>query len=159
MTGAYLRVQRNGKWESIEVEYLTDNERRSIFSRKSTEVLLDWLHMTCRALRENEQLIDAPNKGGGGRAERPRMKNRAAGPSHLQPICYEACIMEGPFPVSAIPEIEEDNCSVEVLIESHAGFYVGYYNNGDWYESYHGEKLGRQFKAKQWWKLPPTRNA
>ena len=31
MTGAYLRVKRNNKWENIEVEYLTNKEREEIY--------------------------------------------------------------------------------------------------------------------------------
>lgn len=58
MTGAYLRVRRYGKWKSVEVEHLTDDEREMIFSQKEPEEVLNWLHMTCRKLRENEQLLD-----------------------------------------------------------------------------------------------------
>ena len=58
------------------------------------------------------------------------------------------------FSPQTIPPLEEDGCSVEVLIESHAGFYVGYYFAGDWYEDYTGDKVGKQFKPKRWWNLP-----
>lgn len=61
---------------------------------------------------------------------------------------------EGPFPPSQIPELEEDGCSIEVLIESHAGFYVGYYFDGDWYDSLYGEKRWTQFLPWRWWRLP-----
>jgi len=33
MTGAYLRVKRNNKWENIEVEYLTDEERETLLKK------------------------------------------------------------------------------------------------------------------------------
>ena len=56
MTGAYLRIEREGKWENIEVEYLTDQERQEIFIGKevSTEKneprLLQWLNLVCNKL-------------------------------------------------------------------------------------------------------------
>lgn len=35
MTGAYLRVKRGDKWENIEVEHLTDDERQKILKNDS----------------------------------------------------------------------------------------------------------------------------
>ena len=59
MTGAYLRAKRNGKWQPVEVEYLTDDERKEKFlSRDATEII-DWLNIVCRALVKAEKVLDA----------------------------------------------------------------------------------------------------
>ena len=55
MTGAYLRVQRNGKWQSIEVEHLTDQEREIVL--KDDARLMKWLHVVCNKLAETEELF------------------------------------------------------------------------------------------------------
>ena len=48
MTGAYLRIQREGKWQNVEIEYLTDGERLELFKESSTEELLKWLNFMCK---------------------------------------------------------------------------------------------------------------
>jgi hypothetical protein len=58
MTGAYFRVNRYGKWESIELEHLTESERANLLKDKDPEFLLSCLDLTCRKLRENEQMFD-----------------------------------------------------------------------------------------------------
>ncbi len=55
MTGGYLRVKRKGKWENIEIEYLTDEERESIL--KDDPRLMGWLHMVCNNLASVEKLL------------------------------------------------------------------------------------------------------
>ena len=55
MTGAYLRVNRNNKWENVEVEHLTDEERQCALGSKD---LMPWLNLTCKKLAEIEKLID-----------------------------------------------------------------------------------------------------
>ena len=65
--------------------------------------------------------------------------------------------LSGPYPSTQIPALESDGCSIEVLVKSHAGFYVGYYYAGDWYESYTGEKLCKQFQPHVWYELPWVR--
>lgn len=52
MTGAYLRVKRDNRWESIEVEHLTDAEREELL--KDDSRLLGWLHIVCNKLAEIE---------------------------------------------------------------------------------------------------------
>ena len=47
MTGAYLRIQREGKWQNVEIEYLTDTERQELFKEASTEEVLKWLNFMC----------------------------------------------------------------------------------------------------------------
>lgn len=51
MTGAYLRVERDGKWENIEVEHLTDEEREEIFTHREPEELVRWLNLVCKELK------------------------------------------------------------------------------------------------------------
>lgn len=58
MTGAYLRVSRNGKWENIEVEYLTDDERSMVLGKETNERLLQWIALLARTVRENAQIFD-----------------------------------------------------------------------------------------------------
>ena len=62
MTGAYLRVKRDGKWENIEVEHLTDEERELIL--KDDDRLMNWLHLTCHELIKTESLLDDLVKDG-----------------------------------------------------------------------------------------------
>ena len=47
MIGAYLRVKREGKWQNIEIEYLTDGEREELFKDDSPENILKWLNFMC----------------------------------------------------------------------------------------------------------------
>ena len=47
MTGAYVRVKREGKWQNVEIEYLTDGERNELFKESSTEDVLKWLNFMC----------------------------------------------------------------------------------------------------------------
>ncbi len=62
MTGAYLRVKRNGTWENIEVEYLTDEERQEVL--KDDDRLMHWLHLVCNKLTSVDNLLkDLVNEG------------------------------------------------------------------------------------------------
>jgi hypothetical protein len=54
MTGAYLRVRRNGKWENVEVEHLTDEERYAAFKNRPHMELMNWLHTVCNRLADIE---------------------------------------------------------------------------------------------------------
>lgn len=58
MTGAYLRVQRDGKWQSVEIEYLTEAEREVLFKDRSVAELIRWLNVTCEALASIESGIE-----------------------------------------------------------------------------------------------------
>ncbi len=57
MTGAYLRVKRDGKWVIIEVEYLTDEERIEILSKDDR--VIHWLNLVCETLVDAEKFIDS----------------------------------------------------------------------------------------------------
>lgn len=54
MTGAYLRVKRDGKWQPIEVEHLTKEERRGVFQGRDFEELMRWMDGLCDAIKETE---------------------------------------------------------------------------------------------------------
>ena len=57
MTGAYLRAIRNGKWDNVEVEHLTEEELKDKFSHRSPEELVNWMSMLCKYIRQNETLF------------------------------------------------------------------------------------------------------
>jgi len=57
MTGAYLRVKRDGKWKSVEVEYLTDNERSLLLQNRSAKELFNWIDVLCTTLLRAEEEI------------------------------------------------------------------------------------------------------
>lgn len=58
MTGAYLRVNRNDKWENIEIEYLTNEEIDEIFSDKDTKEILGWMKFLVTQLRPVAEFVD-----------------------------------------------------------------------------------------------------
>lgn len=58
MTGAYLRVQRDGKWCNVEVEHLTDEERADKFEKYDASQVLMWLNVVCKSLVEAQSLLD-----------------------------------------------------------------------------------------------------
>jgi hypothetical protein len=58
MTGAYLRALRNGKWENIEVEHLTEEELKDKFLKRPPEELVNWMSMLCAKIRQIEPLFD-----------------------------------------------------------------------------------------------------
>jgi hypothetical protein len=62
MTGAYLRVRRDNKWQSIEVEHLTDDERETILAEDNR--LMKWLHIVCNKLAEIEPLLEELEQDG-----------------------------------------------------------------------------------------------
>ena len=47
MTGAYVRIKREGTWQNVEIEYLTDAERRELFKDADSEEVLRWLNFMC----------------------------------------------------------------------------------------------------------------
>ena len=53
MTGAFLRFMRDGMWMNIEVEYLTNDERKAALEGRSAEELLRWLNLVCHTLAES----------------------------------------------------------------------------------------------------------
>ena len=47
MTGAYLRIRRDGVWQNVEIEYLSDKEREELFKDAPAEEVLKWLNFMC----------------------------------------------------------------------------------------------------------------
>ena len=62
MTGAFLRIKRNDKYEAIEIEHLTDKEREETL--KNDDRLMQWLNIVCNKLAEIEPLLDDLEKDG-----------------------------------------------------------------------------------------------
>ena len=57
MTGCWLRVFRNSRWENVEVEYLTKDERCTIFQDRTKEETLNWLHTVCDTVADCERFL------------------------------------------------------------------------------------------------------
>ena len=62
MTGAYLRVKRDGKWQALEVEHLTSEEREEMLINDPR--IIQWLNLVCRKLVECETLFKDLEKDG-----------------------------------------------------------------------------------------------
>jgi hypothetical protein len=58
MTGAYLRAKRNGKWDNVEVEHLTEEELIAKFITRPPEELVNWMSMLCAKLRQIEPVLN-----------------------------------------------------------------------------------------------------
>jgi len=58
MTGAYFRVKRNGKFENIELEHLTEIERREILSGRDDQYLLSCIDILSKKVQESEVILD-----------------------------------------------------------------------------------------------------
>jgi len=52
MTGAYVRIKRDGKWQSIEIEELTEDEL-DIFSASQPGDGWKWAKFLAKWIREN----------------------------------------------------------------------------------------------------------
>lgn len=50
MTGAFVRIERDHKWLNLEVEFLTDSERREFFANYTADMLIGWLNLTCNTI-------------------------------------------------------------------------------------------------------------
>jgi len=64
MTGAYLRVERDGKWKNVEVEHLTEDELKEKFLKREPEELVNWMSMLCGYLRRLEPLLQDLERDG-----------------------------------------------------------------------------------------------
>lgn len=58
MTEAYLRVKRNGKYENVEIEYLTDEEIDKIFGKAENEEMRRWIKFLVNQLYSIATFID-----------------------------------------------------------------------------------------------------
>ena len=52
MTGAFVRIKRDGKWQNIEIDQLTDNELESFFL-EHPEAGLKWAIVLAKWIRDN----------------------------------------------------------------------------------------------------------
>lgn len=57
MTGAWLRVKRDDKFENVEVEHLTDAELEEKFSSRDPAELVNWIKLLCGTIRRLEPLL------------------------------------------------------------------------------------------------------
>jgi hypothetical protein len=57
-TGAFIRVERGGRWENVEVERLTPDELAAQFGHRTAAELVNWIAMLCNALRQAEDTLD-----------------------------------------------------------------------------------------------------
>ncbi len=64
MTGAYLRVKRNNKWISVEIENLTEAEIVKQFSKRPADELVRWIIMLCAHISKIEPLLKDLEKDG-----------------------------------------------------------------------------------------------
>jgi len=62
MTEAFIRVKRKDKWENIEVEHLTKEERAEIIGSRSAAEIMNWLDMTCDVIVAAEKAIERLTK-------------------------------------------------------------------------------------------------
>lgn len=58
MTGTFLRVKRNGKFENVEIEYLTESELEVLFAQREPSELLRWLIHLVNVLRPIAKYMD-----------------------------------------------------------------------------------------------------
>ena len=65
MTGAYVRVKRQDKWENVEFELLTDKEMKEFIEKEKDEVGWNWAVFFAKYLRDTiKPLIDGLVKDG-----------------------------------------------------------------------------------------------
>jgi len=50
MTGAYIRVKRGESFQNIEIEHLTDEERRELFKNTDKETIVSWINLLCNSM-------------------------------------------------------------------------------------------------------------
>ena len=64
MTGAFLRVKRDDKFENVEIEHLTEAELDEKFLSRSPEELVSWLKLLCYAIQKVEPLLQQLEQDG-----------------------------------------------------------------------------------------------
>ena len=58
MTGAYFRVKRDGRWENIELEHLTRDERYECLSGKKNAFLISCIDILSERMVQAEKILD-----------------------------------------------------------------------------------------------------
>lgn len=56
-TGAFFRAERDGKWGSVEIEYLTSEERTQMLRHHRADELLLLVDVLCDQLAETEYAL------------------------------------------------------------------------------------------------------
>jgi len=54
MTGAYIRIKRDGKWQNIEIDQLTDRELET-FAERQPDMGWKWAKFLARWIRDSIQ--------------------------------------------------------------------------------------------------------
>ena len=57
MSGAYMRIQRDGKWTKLEVERMTPEERMNAFKGCTNEELIRWIDILCGTVVQAEEWV------------------------------------------------------------------------------------------------------
>jgi len=55
MTGAYIRIKQGNRYVNIEIEHLTDDERRIFFSNRPHVEVINWMNMLCHFITKHDQ--------------------------------------------------------------------------------------------------------
>jgi hypothetical protein len=58
MTGAFVRVKRDGRYQSVEVDQLTDAELVELFKDKDSAELSRWAQFAFKWIRDNVKAHD-----------------------------------------------------------------------------------------------------
>ena len=53
MTGAYVRVQRNGEWQNLEIDELTDQELTTFLKEQTPDRVIVWAVFLAGWIRDN----------------------------------------------------------------------------------------------------------
>jgi len=53
MTGIVIRVERDKKFQNIELEDLTDEERKTFFKDYDNAECVDWINVLCAWIKKN----------------------------------------------------------------------------------------------------------
>lgn len=53
MTGAYVRVQRDGRWQNVEYDQLTDEELEQWMAEMDADEARKWLRFSVKWMRDN----------------------------------------------------------------------------------------------------------
>jgi len=61
MTGALVRIKRDGIYQAIEIEHLTNDERKEFFlviHKADTDTMLKWINLLCGVIVKTEEFFD-----------------------------------------------------------------------------------------------------
>ena len=60
MTGIFVRVQRDGKWQNLELESLTDEELDKFISTQGADGGWSWVKVLVKWIRDNVKEQECP---------------------------------------------------------------------------------------------------